>query len=1015
MIAELIKTIEERYEADFPRWAAYSWATLAKQAFEELKARLESGEVSWDYPFFPFYSLVEWDWEAWKKAEVWSGLSFEKFSSIYTEETKPEALPAYLMATIHQEFMRRATLGVKRINSTGGRFYLHVEEFPEEYAPPIVQALLDEMKARTEIPDEPVNLPALLMKPFRFGIKGLAERFPEDLATRILIEFIKLAGKTENAAAADTEAPPVDALVEDVLSFRYENLETGQVLDINALVEVSPVFLEPEEKRASFPVVVGLEALADGDPVSLAALSPEAHETLWTLIFGILDRVLSIGETLHEELVAGLVPDPGMEEGRAAPPARLILDGPTREDSLVRSQLSRMNKVKLPRKWEKIPRWEALEQKRLDELVAEYGPEEAQKLGLLKIKRSGRRDGPKEETYELSKAEHERLRDSLDGKVFREERNDPGRGNCLAIVKRIKGPEGVLEVSFSWYGMDWKIIEGGRLIMEEALVSVLKKDEEKLLPELKLTSHERERLINQIEHIAFLRDSERLMGLLVDRFGQVGKNVFNIPLWELKAFFECEADPHALDRINGAFFCLTKLEFVQKFHGRNKRDGATGYGPFLVYYELPEGRDGDVIVEVSSWAIGALRVFEVNRRAFPYKVDEKRLEDPNAKPTGEIVDYEFSRKMEREKRKNLSQELKKHRTRVAHKDTAVNAHLVNALARGNEKRKDKIHRLLDFMATELTRNRDPRRDKKTPDKTLSGHRPRLYDRSFCPLLEDRRLAGALAHQKHNPESGRKLYGGSPLATPTSGASPEGLLSVLNYHNSTKAGRLKEIREALTIMKEIVQDTLDGLVALRNGDEWLKVEDALAGVEDLPAVARSYRVHLFFPEDYVDRLHNHYAAYQEERARAQGLPYRVAITRDAGLHRKNNLDRPASFRIEDSGSVIKVEARPSGSDRLENRLETVTPLHERLADTRAARNLTQKELGLIFGVSDRTVKKWEAYTHGELGKVIKGRPIPRELVPLVERWIKDKHAPTAEELASLKSRRPGRSQDDFPDE
>lgn len=1008
----LLKSIRERYHDEFAEWAVLSWVVMAKQGLEALRLRLENREISWDHPFFPYYLLCEWDWNKWSETRGWSGPSLEQCEENLNKGPKEsllENLGGGLTHFLYTDFLRRATFGAIHFQSPEDTTQV-LFEFSQETQPPALKMFYEAIQEEERRLNNTVCLPSVLMTPFRFGVPGLAERFSVEEAFSIMNAFMMKFAPTD-ASENDAEEELLkasltveekkafyEAFMEDVLSFEFVNEETGQTLSITAVVELSPLHLEPDTKRAFFPVVVGFEATEDGDPVSLATLPDEAHEALWGEVFKILDRIEGGGSSASSPLDKLLI---NLSNIRVFPkkedrlPARLILDTPTRMDSHVRAQVSKMNKVKLPKRWERIPRWEDLTEKRIEAIKNEFGLEEGAKLGLLKVNRKGRKGGPLEVAYELSKAESERLRDSLDGKTFREERNDPGRGESLAIVKRVKTAEGdTLEVAFSWYGMDWKLVEGGRERMEEALEGVLKKDEQRLFPEL--NSYQRERLLRQIEHISFLRDSERLMGLLVDRFGQKGSSVFSIPLWELKAFFEVEGDPHALDRINGAFFCLTKLEFVLKRKARNQRQGSTGYGPFLVFYELPQG-DGDVIVEVSQWAIGALMVFEKGRKAYPYVVNEKKLEDPQTRPSGEVVDYDFSQKMPREKRKELSKVLKPG-SRIIHKATSVNSHLVNAMANGDPRKRERLTHLLDFMASELTLNRDPRKDKRKI-KEENWLAPRLYGRDFCPLLEERCLAAALSHQKHNPESGRKLYGGSSRSTTKSGGSPEGLLSALGFYETSRAGKKREIREALLLMVEVVEETLGGLVALKNGEEWFKVRDVIEDEENLSTVANNYRVHLFFPENYIDLLTDKFHEYQDKRAKELGLPYKVGITRDPDLHRKNDLDRPAT-------APVTVEATAAVK-----RLEAITPLHKRLSEVRQARGLTQKEFGIIFGVSAQTVKLWETYTKGELGKIVKGRPIPRELVPLVERWIREKTVPTLEELSALKSRRSGRSQED----
>jgi DNA-binding XRE family transcriptional regulator len=379
-------------------------------------------------------------------------------------------------------------------------------------------------------------------------------------------------------------------------------------------------------------------------------------------------------------------------------------------------------------------------------------------------------------------------------------------------------------------------------------------------------------------------------------------------------------------------------------------------------------------------------------------------EDPKNKPTGEIVSHDFGKAMDRAAKKSLSKELKKAGTRISHKPTSSSAHFVNALAEGDEKQKDKLLRLLNFIGTELTKRGDPQKGtrKRRTGKELEEEsgRPRLYGRDFCPLLEEKVLAGALGHHKHNPESGRRIYGGAPQATSKSGAFPEGLLSLLGYHETTRAGKARDIREAMLLMEEVVGAKLEGLVALKQGDSWLRVSEAIAKEADLPTIGREARVFLFVPEDYGDRLPTIYNAYSERRAKEQALPYVPQITKDRALHERNDLERPTKTPIVEVEATAKVRT-----------LDEVTPLHRRLAGARNGRDLTQKEVGELFGVSAQTIKLWETFERDELGKTTKGRPIPKQIAPLLERWLRERIAPTKEELDSLTKRREGRRKAD----
>lgn len=1004
--------IYRRYLESFPKWAIWAWEIMARQAFEELRNRMKTGEITVDRPYFAYYLQTRYEKDRYEAGD-WPGPTFWDF--VEGMKAGDEALTAErLVDFTSTDFLREATYGVWRTPSENGKYKIIIPELNSNIGErgAVLDAIREHVRSghgfSPKVRDMTIDF---VQEPFRFGTQGLVERFDENTSTAIMKQFLRHF-TTSESEGAEEDTPIEQADEEGFLNFLNNPLQftcpiedSHETLTITAIVELSPLFVEPEFGRASFPVVVGIEADTEADPVPLANVPPETLEKFWEILFETLDKVRGSEEENElnlMDILSGL-----FEKIPPPPPApvRTILDTPTREDALVRARISQLNRIKLPTKWERIPRWEDFVEKRISAIVAEHGEDEAVRKKLLKTK-TIRENGESKTRLELSAAEKESLRDSLEGKTFRERRRGPGGGVEYAIVKRKRTADGgVLEIALSWYGMDWKLVEGGRKLAEEAFEGILRKNEERLFPEL--SSSQVEEVRAEIRHIRFLRDSDRLMAFLVDRFPTLGTNVFRIPLWEVKGLFEIEKDPHALERINGAFYCLQHLKFSSVRSGKRPSEGGYGYAPFLVFYEIPKSPDGDIVVEVSEWAIGALKFFESGRKAYPHPIIEKP-EDPKNKPSGEVVSHDFGRVLSTKEKKALGGELKKQKTRISHKPTSSNAHFVNALADGDDKRKDKLLRLLDFLASELTRRKDPRRDKRreiiakpgSPEAEL----PRLYDRTFCPLLEDKVLAGALGHHKHNAESGRRLYGGAPQATAKSGAFPEGLLSLLGFHETTKAGRARAIREAILLMAEVVETKLEGLVAIRTKDAWLRIPEAIENEAGISAVGREARVCLFVPGDYVDRLHTIYNEYAERRARKEDLPYVAKITRDRALHERNDLERPSKTPIVEQEIVIETTAT------LRKFIEDTVPLHVRLADNRYARRLTQKEVGEIFGVSERTVKFWEAYERDEFGKTTKGRPIPKQIIPLLERWLREEIPPTKEELETLTKRRTGRAKD-----
>jgi hypothetical protein len=61
-----------------------------------------------------------------------------------------------------------------------------------------------------------------------------------------------------------------------------------------------------------------------------------------------------------------------------------------------------------------------------------------------------------------------------------------------------------------------------------------------------------------------------------------------------------------------------------------------------------------------------------------------------------------------------------------------------------------------------------------------------------------------------------------------------------------------------------------------------------------------------------------------------------------------------------------------------------PLRARLRATRRAWGLSLAAVGALFGVSDVMVSSWEAGPEPDHTLTVHGRPIPSELVPLLQR-------------------------------
>jgi DNA-binding XRE family transcriptional regulator len=80
---------------------------------------------------------------------------------------------------------------------------------------------------------------------------------------------------------------------------------------------------------------------------------------------------------------------------------------------------------------------------------------------------------------------------------------------------------------------------------------------------------------------------------------------------------------------------------------------------------------------------------------------------------------------------------------------------------------------------------------------------------------------------------------------------------------------------------------------------------------------------------------------------------------------------------------------------------------RLYKKRKELKLSQAVVGKYFGISQVKISQWEAGTEPDAQGNIKGKPISRELIPLVERWVELDIIPSKEELASRTNYRSGK--------
>jgi hypothetical protein len=624
----------------------------------------------------------------------------------------------------------------------------------------------------------------------------------------------------------------------------------------------------------------------------------------------------------------------------------------------------------LPRSLGLLPRWDDLVYKEKERILSAHGEAafEDQRVTDGYLLPSGpllkKRYAPGSSTpvVELTKKAEAALLSRQGPKGFRRLFKDEDGVSREYLAKHFRTGSASVEIRLSWYGQAWPLVDEAR-DRERAILEGLKRRHTGLLFE-ELTETERNAIDSRLRFMESIRDAREVMSAILLAFGRDGENPLRMPAWCLRTLLECESDPAGFRRIEG---CLRALQEV-RFHAQVTGDGKSGlraFGPFLgevSYVALGRGAhtDGDFYLQIAPAFIGCLRVFAASNA---------RVRDAR-----QVLTYDWSRVLDKEEKENIRPGF---------------THFFSSLAPYHDQAagfSPPQSRLRQWIESQITLRKDPaakgRKGGRARWTAPDANRPRLYDRAFCPLLpEGRAFFGALGHFKQNPETGRKLTG-TPRSQ--SGKCAEGLLCVMGYHlpqKTSRAGRRDVVRQAVRDMQVVIGESLGGVVAARHQGQWLSFETAmLLPDEEL----LKHALWLFFlPEDWQERLSLKLENYHTERHARGETPYLVKVTTERGVAQRGERER-AGERF--TGSLIG------------------EPLRLRLYAKRKQRQLSQVAVGAIFEVSQRTVDYWEkGIEPDEQGKV-RGRPIPTEMVPFIQRWIETGAAPSKDELALRRTTR-----------
>jgi len=785
---------------------------------------------------------------------------------------------------------------------------------------------------------------------FKMGKGLLAYNSPEDERTLLVDdEVLKQLGNPE-----EIKAPYLWK------GKNYLTRHPSEDYEVEWSLKLNPAVLDMKNEKAYFPIIAAYQFIK-GTPLGW---TKEDRDTFWNEFIksmeGIQRMYLLIlhSQDFGEEIKASSPPLPPPEKTFPIPFEE------TRIDKQVNDLIRHTHKIRLPRKWSQIPSWEKLEKQEIERIIEEEGEEAFEDLRNKNgdpnargpLLRRGTRGGKgvillTSESEKLLKIKH-----GL-GKGFRHVDKRDGKEY---LTRLFQVGEGYLEIGFSWYGLAGPLVDEWRKKLEEDL----EKEKERTPLFDRLDTPEKAQVDRLLSQARALKDGRELMEVIIGQVGPQGGNVVTIEAQSLRVLLEIENDPNWKSRVDSVLTALRSCEFKYKSFDMRTRK-RNGEGSLLGEWDYEAAGpgshgDGKYILDVQQGFIGCLRIFETGKRKLPSGISTSI--------------YDFGRKLSKDEKANMGSYVKFNNGRPYYDK-----------AQGLTPEQKNLHA---FLEREITLKRDPIPRKssyhrKNPSQKIKpgntgAEEPRLYNRDFCPLLpEGRYYQAALGHFRRNPESGRTLYGTRTRATETGGAHSEGLIAELGYFLPSGAAvnkRINILRRSLEDFKAVVEEYLGGVIAARDkAGNWLTLEEASKLKTSI--MGKELKWSFFLPETWKKDREKKWEKRQRERAERGETPY--------------------------AWKVSQSEEAEEPKVGLKN-----TPLFWRLHAVRIEREKSQAEVGKIFGVSQRAVSSWEKGTEPDEEGRVPGKPIPRELEPLILRWIETGEEPEEEELASRKTRRTG---------
>jgi len=614
----------------------------------------------------------------------------------------------------------------------------------------------------------------------------------------------------------------------------------------------------------------------------------------------------------------------------------VLPEGPTRMDRKAKGLVQGLFGLGISRDILKAPRWEELVAKETEKVAQEArgAKKDPFKDPRLKVER----DHAGNEFLILSAPARRALREKAGTRGFVELRRDKDSSPAEWVVKRLRHGAGYAEVSFTWYSLASHLIPQAREKEKKDLEARLKAAAALGTPLFfnALDVEDQESIHKGLERLRNTDNASILAEVIQREFGRTGAYPVVIQDAAFRHVLQLENDQNGHAKVEAALNALQKLHFNLTVTGDPEYSGQA-FGPFVGVVAFdPKLRAWSI--ELSTFAIGSLNVF--------------KMESIRRDGLRQAFTFDFMKDLREEERKTLSYD---------QSATSLAPYFYTSHS-FTETQKN----LFRFLESHLTKTQDTaRRGREVQKITKKAHqdygKPRIYRRDFCPLIpEGMEMVGFLGWKKDSryAESGWRLRGTPGRATETSGVISPSLLFAMGVDLPSGAHGNKRnalIKKALEDLQAVVEVAMGGLVAVkRPNGQWMTLDQAKTLQADSLDKDASSPTHFFpfAPLDWVERMGRHHVEVNKARGVA------VRITRSSAVLKEGFLEA-----VE--GSTVETETLPN-----------------RLTSARKERKLTQAQVGVLFGVSQSMVAKWEK----------KAKEIPARLVPTVRGWVETGRPP-----------------------